>query len=75
MCPWVKRIFSGKQNLTDKHRAIIGISILFISIFLANTLGLINLISKGYGLITWGFWIIFLIPVLTLGVNRIIKNG
>ena len=70
-----ERIFSVKPNLTDNHRAIIGISILFISIFLANTLGLINLISKGYGLITWGFWIIFLIPVLTLGVNRIIKNG
>ena len=70
-----ERIFSVKPNLTDNHRAIIGISILFISIFLANTLGLINLISKGYGLITWGFWIIFVIPILTIGVKRIFKDG
>ena len=69
-----ERILSVKPNLTDNNRAIIGISILFISIFMANSLGLINLIAQGYGLITWGFWIIFVIPVLTIGIRKVIKT-
>ena len=37
--------------------------------------GLIGLIAKGYGVITWGYWIIFVIPILTIGVKRIFKDG
>ena len=45
------------------------------SIFIANAVGLIGLIAKGYGVITWGYWIIFVIPILTIGVKRIFKDG
>ena len=40
------------------------------SLALASVLarfGLINLISEGYGNIAWGFWIVFVVPVLTVG--------
>ena len=37
--------------------------------------GLIGLIAQGYGTITWGFFIIYVIPVLTYGVYLIAQHG
>lgn len=48
------------------------IVLLIIGIIIAQ-FGLIGLIAKGYGTITWGFFIFYVIPVLTLGVYKIIK--
>jgi len=36
--------------------------------------GLIGLIAKGYGTITWGFFIFYVIPVLTIGIWKISQN-
>ena len=69
-----ERIISVNRNLDDKWRALIGIGLLIISIFIANAVGLISLIAKGYGFITWGYWIIFVIPVLTIGLKKVINN-
>ncbi len=38
-------------------------------------MGLIGLIAKGYGSITWGFLLIYVIPVLTLGLIKIVRSG
>jgi uncharacterized membrane protein YkvI len=38
-----------------------------------SSFGLTGLIARGYGTITWGFFIIYVIPMLTLGVYKIIK--
>ena len=70
-----ERILSVNQNLKDHWRALIGVALLIGSIFIANAVGLIGLIAKGYGAITWGYWIIFVIPILTIGAKRIFKNG
>ena len=69
-----ERIISVNRNLDDKWRALIGIGLLITSIFIANAVGLISLIAKGYGFITWGYWIIFVIPVLTIGLKKVINN-
>jgi len=69
-----ERILSVKPNLKDSSRAIIGILILLISIFIANKIGLVSLIAKGYGALTWGYWIIFVIPIITIGFKKILKN-
>ena len=39
-----------------------------------STFGLTGLIARGYGTITWGFFILYVIPVLTWGVYKIIKQ-
>ena len=70
-----ERILSVNQTLKDHWRALIGVALLIGSIFIANAVGLIGLIAKGYGVITWGYWIIFVIPILTIGVKRIFKDG
>ena len=61
-------------KLTNQWRLAIGILILTISIFVANAVGLVGLIAQGYGALTWGYWVLFVIPVLTFGVRAILKN-
>ena len=41
---------------------------------LADQFGLIALISRGYGLTTWGFWILFLLPILVVGSKKILPT-
>ena len=40
-----------------------------------STFGLIGLVARGYGTITWGFFIVYIIPLLTLGIYKIVKHG
>ena len=35
--------------------------------------GLIGLIAKGYGTITWGFFLFYVLPVVTIGIYKIRK--
>ncbi len=59
--------------MTHTHRLGIACIVLIISVWLADRIGLIGLISKGYGLITWGYWIFFLLPVLVVGCWKIYR--
>lgn len=61
------RKYSGLQ------RSLVGVGILIISIVIAEKVGLITLIANGYGLLTWGFLIIFVIPTLSIGVAQILS--
>jgi len=38
-----------------------------------SSLGIISLIAEGYGTIAWGFMIVYVIPLLTIGVYKILK--
>src|SRR5665648_25814 len=49
------------------------IILLAVGVFIAQ-FGLIGLIAKGYGTITWGFFIFYVVPVLTWGVIKIRNN-
>ena len=69
-----ERVVAVYPKLTNQWRLAIGILILTISIFVANAVGLVGLIAQGYGALTWGYWVLFVIPVLTLGVRAILKN-
>lgn len=52
---------------------------LAVGLLLAGTLlagvGLVDLIARGYGTLTWVFLLVYVLPVLTLGVRRILKRG
>jgi len=61
------------KSLERRKRALIAVLILALAIFVANQFGLVNLIAKGYGIITWGFWLVFLLPLLTIGAYRALK--
>jgi uncharacterized membrane protein YkvI len=40
-----------------------------------SSFGLTGLIARGYGTITWGFFIVYVIPMLTWGIYKIVKAG
>lgn len=51
------------------------VSTLFLLIALGlSTFGLVNLIAKGYGTASWGFLVVFILPLLTRGVYIIIRR-
>jgi uncharacterized membrane protein YkvI len=39
-----------------------------------STFGLVSLVAKGYGSLSWGVFFIFIIPLMTLGLLKIIKE-
>ncbi|MEP1095424.1 MAG: hypothetical protein ABJG78_09960 [Cyclobacteriaceae bacterium] len=54
-------------------RVVVAGLVLCTAVFLANALGLIGLIAEGYGIITWGFIAVYVVPVLTVGVVKIVR--
>jgi uncharacterized membrane protein YkvI len=48
--------------------------ILFTAVILADAIGLSNLVARGYGTITWGFLLVFVLPLLTYGVWLIVSD-
>lgn len=62
-------------SLPPRARAAIAVTLLIISIFVADAVGLVQIISDGYGMLTWGYWLVFVIPVLTIGLWRILRKS
>ncbi len=65
---------SGKE-MTQQQRAMVATVLLISSIYLAATIGLIDLIGKGYGTITYSILAVYLLPLLTVGVVQICRAG
>lgn len=65
---------SNKEPLTPKMRGLITAGILIVAI-LFSKIGIINLISMGYSAIAYGFILVYLLPLLTVGLYKVIKNG
>jgi uncharacterized membrane protein YkvI len=70
---------SGLQadNSTDMARWVrpaVAIGLLAVGTFISR-FGLIDLIARGYGTLTIGFIVVYVVPVLTLGVMKIRAAG
>lgn len=63
---------SGK-NLNPKLRPVISWLLLLIGLGLAP-LGIINLIAKGYGSLSWGVFLLLFIPLLVWGGQKISRR-
>ncbi len=62
------------KKMPQGLRLAIALILFIIAIYFANAVGLVGLIAEGYGTITWGFWVIFVAPVLTYGIWKIVKS-
>ncbi len=52
------------------------VAALFLGVAVSLTpLGLVDLIKQGYGTITWGFILLYVIPVLTIGLWRVRRGN
>jgi uncharacterized membrane protein YkvI len=49
-------------------RPTTAIAILIMAVLIADAIGLTTLVARGYGTITWGFLLVFVVPLLTYGV-------
>ena len=58
-------------NMPNWMRPVVAMLILFTAVILADAVGLTGLVAKGYGTITYGFLLVFVLPVLTWGVYLI----
>ena len=62
----------GKQ-LRNWQRPVIATLMLLMSLGL-STFGIIALIAKGYSLMSWGIFAVYVVPLLTLGLYKILKK-
>jgi uncharacterized membrane protein YkvI len=51
-------------------RPALAIVIMILSVYAAASIGLIDLIAKGYGMLTYAFIALLVVPVLTVGIWR-----
>jgi uncharacterized membrane protein YkvI len=65
---------SGKQPLSNKNNALLTVSVLLLATAFAK-IGIINLIAKGYTIMAYGMIGVYALPLLTVGVYKIIKNS
>ena len=61
------------KKLPRWQRPVVALVLLLIGLGL-STFGLIPLIAKGYGSVSWGFFIVYIIPLVTLGLYKIFKK-
>lgn len=63
----------GKSLSRWTHVAV-AIGGLLVSALLGQ-FGIIDLIAKGYGTIAWGFLVVFIVPILTIGAYRVFYSS
>lgn len=56
-------------------RPAVALAILFTAVVLADAIGLTSLVARGYGTITWGFLLVYVLPILTYGGWLLCKNA
>lgn len=59
-------------ELPSGVRSAVALGLLLLGTVLAR-FGIIDLIARGYGTLTWAFLIVFVIPVLTVGVLKVVR--
>jgi uncharacterized membrane protein YkvI len=69
---YTSRLEEGKE-FPRWQRPLVAVGLLSTGMIL-STFGLINLIAKGYGTISWGFFAIYVIPITTIGLAKIMRE-
>ena len=64
-----------KPNWRGWWRPATAVTALMLSVFLATKVGLVQLIAEGFGTLTYAFLLIFVIPVMTLGLWKIYRSN
>ena len=71
----VARTFEEQQKPMPRIlRPALSVGIMVVSVYAAAAVGLVSLIAKGYGLLTYVFILLLIVPVLTVGVWKITRT-
>jgi len=60
--------------LSRSHRLVIGVVLLVVSVWIAGQFGLVALVARGYRLLAVMIFIIYVVPILTVGLWRIARD-
>lgn len=60
-------------GMTSRRRAVLAATFLVGAVALSRV-GIIALVATGYGLLAWGFIVLLAIPLLTVGLRRILRG-
>ena len=72
----VSKIYEERQQPMPRVlRPALSGGIMLVSVYAASAIGLVGLIAKGYGLLTYAFIVLLIVPVLTVGVWKICYPG
>lgn len=71
---WAAFAAERGRRFPDWARPVVAIGFLFAATLLARV-GLTALIARGYGTLTWGFLLVFVLPILTLGVWKMQRGA
>ena len=72
----IDEVYTEKQRSMPLWlRPLVAVLALLVSIVLAGKIGLIDLIASGYGTLTWVFMLVFIAPLLTIGLFRLCKKN
>jgi len=63
------------KSMPNWMRSAIAITTLITAVVVADAIGLTDLIAKGYGTMTWGFLLVFVLPLLTYGMWLLWSEG
>jgi len=61
------------KEMPQIQRVIVAAVLLISSIYLATTVGLIALIAKGYGTLTYLILAVYILPLITIGLGQICR--
>jgi uncharacterized membrane protein YkvI len=61
------------KRLLPWHRPAVALTLLLVSVAVAS-FGLIALVAKGYGSISWGIFLFYFVPVMTIGIFQIVRQ-
>lgn len=72
----VAAAYAARQRvLSERARLMIALALMFSASFVAARFGLVTLIAKGYGTSAYVFLLLYVIPLLTIGMWRALKSG
>jgi uncharacterized membrane protein YkvI len=55
-------------------RAAVALGLLVLSVYGATSFGIVALIARGYGLLSWTFIAVLILPLMTVGIWRILRG-
>jgi uncharacterized membrane protein YkvI len=71
----VAKVYEERSRPMPKVlRPALAVAVMIGSVFAASEIGLVDLIAKGYGYLTYAFIVLLILPVLTIGLWRLLRR-
>ena len=65
---------TGREIVSRTAHAVLAVLAIIVSAVL-SLWGITNLIAQGYGTMAWGFLFVYVVPLLSIGLYRIVKSN